>query len=147
MSKFLNRAVLDSFHHSSTEKLYALKNDLKFQIGPEDSKCVITVPAGRVTNLASVPRTPLLSFLYREIVYLGGDFIEAAVLHDYLCDEQFDGIDQPLSGFTRFEADSMFRISLASMGCPWRQRVSAYLAVRLYAIISRLFRKRKNQNG
>ena len=143
MSKFLNRATLDSFQHPGSEKLYVLRDDLKFQVGPSNIGCVITVPSGRVTNLASVPRTPLLSFLYREIVYLGGDYIDDGVLHDYMCDEQFEGIEQPLSGFTRFEADSMFRISLASMGCPWRQRVSAYLAIRIYAIASRLFRKRK----
>lgn len=119
---------------ASGRALYRLNHDLVYEVGCPDSGLRIVVPEGRVTNLATVPRSRLLSWLYRDIAAIDGRYIAAPVLHDYLCNEQFPGITMTKSGFSRFEADAIFRSSLQALGAPRWQVLTAYLAVRASAL-------------
>lgn len=90
-----------------------------YERGELGSGEVINVPAGYVTDFASVPwglwniEPPL------------GDAAKAAVVHDYLYDTK------GLSGrYTRAEADGIFREALAVLGVPLWKRTVLWAAVR-----------------
>lgn len=79
--------------------------------------CEITVPAGFVTDFASVPRIP--------IVYeLAGDTSsEASVIHDYAYTKHF---------CLRAQADAVFYEASAITGVPLWRRFIMWLGVRLF---------------
>lgn len=79
-------------------------------------KTTITVPAGFVTDFASIPRIPLAYWL------LGGTANEAAVIHDFLYRKQFT---------TRKQADQvLLEAMVATDIIPWR-RAMIYFGVRI----------------
>lgn len=77
---------------------------------------IITVPAGFVTDFASIPR--LLWWRYPR----SGPWNRAAVVHDYLYVE---------NGMERVEADSIFKEALEVCGVGWRTRQEFWAAVRI----------------
>lgn len=81
----------------------------------------LTVPAGFESDGASVPR-----FFWRVVFPPGdADALRAAILHDYIYREHPEG-------WTRGEADRLFRDVLIADGVPgWRARL-AYYAVRIF---------------
>ena len=79
----------------------------------------IAVPAGFVTNLASVPRLPFAYLLF------GGVADEAAVVHDWLYTNNVKGV-------TRKQADEVFAEASKALGVSGWQRGSMWLGVRLF---------------
>ncbi len=77
----------------------------------------VTVPAGFVTDLASVPR-PLWSLFPPH-----GEYAKAAILHDYL---------YQLKIGTRASADKAFLSAMESLGVPAWKRWPLYAAVRVF---------------
>ena len=77
----------------------------------------ITVPAGFVTNFASIP------WLFRRILPPDGPWQKAAVVHDYL---------YSLPDVSRFLADAIFRELMPECEVAWWQRVGMFYAVRLF---------------
>ena len=131
MSRFLTRPNLKRLDATDAagQPLFELRHDLIFELGPEDSKLCVVVPSGRITNLATLPRSRFLRWCYRDIAAEDGRFISAPILHDYLCNETFVG-NPDVSGFDRFEAAAFFRAGLRAMGAPRWQSFTAYWAVR-----------------
>lgn len=86
----------------------------------------ITVPAGFVTDGASVPR-PLWWLLPA-----WGRYSRAAVIHDYLCKAHFDDVDL---GFylTRKIADDLFYEAMVECGVNVTMRWLMWASVRLNA--------------
>ncbi len=87
---------------------------------PIDYACngvAVTVPAGFITDLASVPR-PLWSLFPPH-----GEYAKAAILHDYLYQFQIG---------TRASADKAFLSAMESLGVPAWKRWSLYAAVRVF---------------
>jgi len=78
----------------------------------------ITVPAGFVTDLASVPR-PFWRFFPP-----AGDYAAAAVVHDWF-------YRTAGSGVSRFLADAIFRDLMAASGVPCWKRWAMWAAVRI----------------
>lgn len=78
----------------------------------------IDVPAGFVTDLASVP------FGLRNVFPKDGDWTQAAVLHDYLYNQR------KVHGRKRKECDSIFLEAMKVLGVSWWQRNAMFLAVR-----------------
>lgn len=78
---------------------------------------VITVPAGFITDFASVPRLPVAYLL------AGGEADEAAVIHDYL----YHSHDVP-----RPDADAIFDEAMGVTGQPWWRRKLMWAGVRLF---------------
>lgn len=76
-----------------------------------------TVPAGFVTNFASVPRAPVIFML------AGGKANEAAALHDAL---------YTFHWVPRSMADAVLREASAVTGVPWFTRQVMWLGVRLF---------------
>ena len=157
MSGFTGQAKLELLPDavdSTGRPLYVLKEDLYFRLGEGVNADCIAIPANRKTNLATFPRgwSPvgrlfwwsLRKFVFHNIADIRGRFIASTVLHDAICSEDYPGHRNPESGYTRFEADGIFRMALESeipvpvgkMGQRLRQLyiLCAYWAVRAAAV-------------
>ncbi len=80
--------------------------------------CRVAVPAGFVTDLASVPRAPLAYWL------AGNTGTEAAVLHDFAYQTR-----SPAK--TKHEADDLFWEALTALGVAWWRRRLMWRAVQV----------------
>ena len=78
---------------------------------------LVTVPAGFVTDFASVPRLPVVWYL------AGGTDQKAAVVHDFLYHSH---------DVSRAEADAVLREASAVNGQPWWRRNLMWAGVRLF---------------
>ena len=95
---------------------FELLAPFEYHVGAYPSDITITVPAGFVTDLASVPRALWAVFPPH------GKWAKAAIVHDYLYVEAIG---------TRRWADSVFAEAMAVLGVPtWRRRVM-HAAVRI----------------
>ena len=95
----------------------------KYKLEGDEQWRTIVVPAGMLTDLASVPR-PARSFVGRV-----GRHLEAAILHDYLYGAWQDrdgGI--PLEEEREF-ADRLFRAAMAAASVSWLKRGAIFKAV------------------
>lgn len=77
----------------------------------------ITVPAGFITDFASVPRLPLAYWL------MGGVATKAAVIHDFL---------YRLGDVSRKDADKVFAEAMEATGIPAWRRGPMWLGVRIF---------------
>lgn len=112
MSRFLTRCVLEVADDQDDGK-WILRETLTYL--SEVARRTIDVPAGFRTDLASVPRLPLVYLL------CGDCAREAAVVHDYLyTTHQVD----------RATADAVLREASAVTGVPWWRRTLMYWGVR-----------------
>jgi hypothetical protein len=87
------------------------------------------VPAGFVTDFASVPR-----FLHW-LVLPYGPYTRAAVLHDYLIEVRINNPDPALRVTSR-DTDGMFRRVMKDLGVPGVQRWIMWAAVRAAALFN-----------
>ncbi|EOI6844551.1 DUF1353 domain-containing protein, partial [Salmonella enterica] len=78
---------------------------------------VIEVPAGFVTDLASVPR------IFWTILPPDGKYAKAAIIHDWMYDNALR---------TKKEADLIFLDGMTVLGVPKWKRIIMYYAVRLF---------------
>ena len=90
----------------------------EYHVGEEGSGEVIAVPAGFITDFASVPR-----FFWR-VLPPTGPYGKGAVIHDFL----YSG--QPPS-YDRARADAIFLEAMAVVGVNWLTRYTMYAAVRV----------------
>jgi hypothetical protein len=113
VSGFLSKCVLEVATDQDDGK-WILAADLVYQ--SDVAKRTFTVPAGFQTDLASVPRLPL-------VFLLAGDCArEAAVVHDYLYSTHL--VD-------RATADAVLREASAVTGVPAWRRTLMYWGVRM----------------
>jgi hypothetical protein len=84
-----------------------------------------TVPAGYVTDFASVPR-PLVW-----LIPTYGKYTQAAILHDYLITDA-----QPARLITSVDTDGMFRRVMRELGVPFARRWLMWCGVRWGAIFN-----------
>lgn len=114
MSRFLTRCALEIADDQDDGK-WILLTDLIYE--SDVAHRTITVPAGFQTDLASVPRLPL-------VYLLAGDCArQAAVVHDYLYST---GI------VSRSVADEVLREASAITGVPTWRRMLMFAGVRLF---------------
>ncbi len=100
-------------------RVWRLLEDYHADIFINNQPVRITVSAGAVTDMATIPRW--LHWLIPPDG-LGG----AAIIHDRLC--------EPDANTSRFIADAIFRELMRADEIPWYKAIPAYVAVRGYAI-------------
>jgi len=110
--------------------LWGVQRPLVYTEG--DQGFTITVPAGFVTDLASVPRWAWV------LVPPDGPWVKAAIIHDYLYSTGGTGIwkRHPASitrptPYSRAEADAIMREAMENRGVGWFFCNLIYLAVRI----------------
>lgn len=136
MSRFAGKLVLvllDDKDHPSTKagrSLWAVQRALSYQTG-EDPAEVITVPAGFVTDLASIPRA------VRSFYPPDGPWVKAAVIHDFLYATKGTGVwGKKHVGITRatlysrVEVDAILREAMTDRGIGTWERNVIWSAVR-----------------
>ncbi len=110
MSRFTTPAILEMLDHF----LWHVYEPFEFDLS-DDNSDVIEVPAGFVTDLASVPR------IFRIPLPPDGKYAKVAIIHDYLYDNALR---------TKKEADLIFLDGMAVPGVPKWKRIVIYQAVR-----------------
>ncbi|HAF4828314.1 TPA: DUF1353 domain-containing protein [Salmonella enterica] len=116
MSAFTTPAILEMLDHY----LWRVYEPFEFYLSDDnsdDNSDVIEVPAGFVTDLASVPR------IFWTFLPPDGKYAKAAIIHDYLYDNALR---------TKREADRIFLDGMTVLGVPRWKRTIMYWAVRLF---------------
>jgi hypothetical protein len=107
-----------------------LDGELVYQsdvIGEDGKPILVKVPDKYPTDLASIPRIPLLRTLFLK----NGRHRPAAVPHDFLCRASYvDDYEDPLEAFPRRLADLIFLEAMALVKVKRRVRYPMYWAVR-----------------
>lgn len=96
---------------------WELRDDLSYDVGYEGSPERIAVPAGFITDFASIPR-----LFWPVIGHPMGRYAQAAVIHDWMYADDYD----------RSYADSVFLEAMGVLGVGWVRRHIMWLAVRLF---------------
>jgi hypothetical protein len=118
MAKFINIPPLDI---ADKPEQWILTEDcvyLSDYLWPEGNPIKVVVPAGFVTDLASIPRFPPL---LRFFIIKNGRHRAAAIVHDYLCRLKLD--------FSRVMADKIFLEAMRLQGVPKMRSRLMYWAV------------------
>ncbi|EAW6539825.1 TPA: DUF1353 domain-containing protein [Salmonella enterica subsp. enterica serovar Stanley] len=112
MSKFTTPAILEMLGHYE----WRVHEPFAFYLSNDNSD-VIEVPAGFITDLATVPR------IFWIMLPPDGKYAKAAIIHDYLYDNALR---------TKKEADRIFLDGMTVLGVPRWKRMIMYYAVRLF---------------
>lgn len=99
----------------------------KFYLGDLSEEKWVLVPAGYLTDGATLPR------LFWSLLPPWGSYGQAAVVHDILCEHlsiTVHGIEAQIS---RAQADKAFKEAMIVLGVPRWKRNLMYIAVRVYA--------------
>lgn len=109
-------------------ELWYTRNDFTFFIGPVSDQRYVTVPAGFVTDGATVPR------MFWSIFPPWGIYGQAAVLHDFLCTNRKltkNGDSDDLD-VTQAESDKIFYKAMKVLKTPLWKRAVIYASVRVW---------------
>ncbi|EAQ5940000.1 DUF1353 domain-containing protein [Salmonella enterica] len=112
MSKFTTPAILEMLEHYR----WRVYEPFEFYLS-DDNSDVIEVPAGFVTDLATIPR------IFWTILPPDGKYAKAAIIHDYLYDNALR---------TKKEADLIFLDGMTVLGVLRLKRKVMYWAVRVF---------------
>lgn len=106
--------------------------EFRYFIGSENSKRWITVPAGYLTDGASVPR------IFWSIIPPWGAYGQAAVVHDILCEYLSIVVSGKIVPITRQRADEIFSEAMAVLKVPQRDISLISEGVALYRTVARV---------
>lgn len=112
MSQFTTPAILEMLDRY----LWRVYEPFEFYLS-DDNSDVIAVPAGFVTDLATIPR------IFWSVLQPDGKYAKAAIIHDYLYDNALR---------TKKDADLIFLDGMTVLGVPKWKRTIMYCAVRLF---------------
>lgn len=130
MSLFTGNLTLT--HLNADWRLWQIETPLRYEVGHEGSGRVIEVPAGFVTDGASVPR--LLWPLFPS----WGRYSRAAVIHDYLGHLLVNERQPHAEGRTQAQIDAIFYEAMEVCGVALPIRVLIWIVMRAVALVRRL---------
>ena len=102
----------------------------RFYLGGKDTDRWVYVPAGYLTDGASVPR------VCWSLIPPWGSYGQAAVVHDIVCEYLSITVDGKPQAVTRAECDEILLEAMMVLGVPVPVRDAIYGAVSLYRIAS-----------
>lgn len=110
------------------EDLWVTNEEFTYFIGPVQDQKYVTVPAGFITDGASVPR------MFWPIFPPWGVYGQATILHDYLCvhKQLTKNGDNPNLRIGQEEIDKVLYSAMKALGTPVWKRAIIYAAVRFY---------------
>lgn len=119
MNYFPDKLHFDDAGMKGSSRCFELTSDFRYL----SSKGTITVPAGFITDGASIPR------IFWSILSPFGKYFSAAVIHDYLYSVNN-------TEFNRKESDLIFKEAMFNIGIGWIQRETIFRAVRMFGMFS-----------
>ena len=108
MSSFTTPLKIEFDHAGDEKKPYALLEEFLYYTKidqPEGAERLIRIPAGYRTDFASIPR------LFWPVLPPHGPYGKAAVVHDWLCDEQPHSVDHRTAADIFGEAMDVLHVS------------------------------------
>ena len=99
------------------KQLWRVDKAFEYHVGKEDSHEIVYVPEGYVSDGASIPR-----WLWTVVGHPFGEYAQAAVLHDMLCEDEI---------YARKKCDRVFLESLKVLKVNIIKRRLMYWGVRL----------------
>ncbi|WP_080206390.1 DUF1353 domain-containing protein [Salmonella enterica] len=112
MSRFTTPAILEMLGHYN----WRVYEPFAFYLSDDESD-VIDVPAGFITDLATIPR------IFWILLPPDGKYAKAAIIHDYMYATALR---------TKREADLIFLDGMTVLGVPRWKRTIMYYAVRIF---------------
>lgn len=130
MSSFTEEILLSEL--ASNWRLWRIERDFTYDVGALGSGRRIVVPAGFLTDGASVPK------IFWSVLPCWGTYSRAAIVHDYLCWRLHQGAPHAEAP-TRRAADAVFYEAMLVAGTgPLTARI-LWAGVRVGALLNRLF--------
>lgn len=109
---------------------WRVAQEFRYYIGSENSKRWITVPAGYLTDGATVPRA------LWSIIPPWGAYGQSAVVHDILCEYLSIMVSGKMTPITRQRADEIFAEAMAVLKVPPHDAALINEGVTLYRSVS-----------
>jgi len=109
---------------------WRVMDDFSFYVGEENSGQRVYVPAGYLTDGASVPR------LFWNIIPPWGAYGQAAVVHDIVCEYLSITKNGLPVAVTRAQCDDILSQAMAALEVPWATRTAITACVAGYRMIS-----------
>ena len=100
----------------------------EYYVGEKEDDVVICIKPGYITDGATIPR------FMRKYIPAWGQYGQAAIVHDYLCEHLEVLVHKRPTQITRRQSDLIFLEAMGVLGVPWYQRFIFYAAVRYYSI-------------
>lgn len=119
MNPFPDILHFDDAGMRGSSRCFMLTKDFRYS----SSYGLITVPAGFITDGASIPK------MFWSVLSPFGDYFAAAVVHDYLYSPRNET-------YTRKESDLIFKEAMFNIGVPWYRRELIFRAVRMFGGIA-----------
>ena len=121
---------LVQYDHEASDELGAdhwrVTQPFRFYLGGKDTDRWVYVPAGYLTDGASVPRA------LWSLIPPWGRYGQAAVVHDIVCEYLSITVDGEPVRVTREQCDQILLEAMTVLGVPAFQRQAIYQAVSLY---------------
>ena len=112
--------------------LWRVTKEFTYFVGSEDSGVAVTIPAGYLTDGASVPRA------LWSIVPPWGSYGQAVVIHDFLCEYLTVMDNGKLRQISRITADKILVEAMQVLQVPEDTLCKIELAVRGYRVVNRI---------
>lgn len=114
------------------EREWKLLEEFEYYIGELGSSKVVKIPAGYVTDFATIPQ------IFWSIIPPWGKYGKAAVVHDFLCSDGYflniEGGKEKRVDVSRLEADNIFLEAMTVLDVDDVTKYAMYGAVRAFAI-------------
>jgi len=110
---------------------YRVAESFRYYLGQKYADQWVFVPAGTLTDLASIPR------IVWNILPPSGQYGSAAIVHDRLCNTLQITQSGKTIEISRAKADQILGEAMEVLNVPWIKRVLISGAVRMYRIVSR----------
>lgn len=104
----------------------------RYYLGEKYSEQWVMIPAGYLTDGASVPR------LLWNMIPPWGSYGQAAVVHDYLCENLQIMVAGKSTPITRTRCDEILNEAMQVLGVPTLLRLAIYHGVCLYRTVARI---------
>ena len=122
-------------------KYWLLRSEVVYHVGKYPSKEIITVPAGRKTDLGSKPW-----FSWPFVGHPLDRGAQAYVVHDELMEHPANGLPEGKKPRTRRRCDQIFLEGLKVLGVGWLKRTVMYSAVRVAGFwVWKKYRKKEKE--
>lgn len=136
MNNFLGPLRLDYIDGHS----WQVVDGFTYRLGSPDGKEYVSIPAGFVTDFASVPR--VLKVVWPSP---GGKWDKPAVVHDFIYRFGFVESADGERRVTRDEGDNIFKEAMGAAGVGWMAKACLYRGVRIGGWVS--WKRYRSEDG